>query len=96
MNYYAVYDAKTGILLAEGNAVECRRKLKCSSLDTFYALVNRAKRGINKKYRVVIKKGGEVDYPVLGKDDPIYVVKRKRDNEADAERASDDEEKEDS
>ena len=52
MNYYAVYDAKTGILLAEGNAVECRRKLKCSSLDTFYALVNRANRGINKKYKL--------------------------------------------
>lgn len=76
MNYYAVYDAKTGILLAEGNAVECRRKLKCSSLDTFYALVNRAKRGINKKYKVVIKKGGEVDYPVLGKNDPIHEMKK--------------------
>lgn len=75
MNYYAVYDAKTGILLAEGNAVECRRKLKCSSLDTFYALANRSRRGINKKYRVVIKKGGEVDYPVLGKDDPIHSMK---------------------
>ena len=85
MNYYAVYDAKTGILLAEGNAVECRRKLKCSSLDTFYALVNRSKRGINKKYRVVIKKGGEVDYPVLGKDDPIYTMKGARKNANDGE-----------
>lgn len=85
MNYYAVYDAKTGILLAEGNAVECRRKLKCSSLDTFYALVNRSKRGINKKYRVVIKKGGEVDYPVLGKDDPIYTMKGVRKNANDGE-----------
>ena len=85
MNYYAVYDAKTGILLAEGNAVECRRKLKCSSLDTFYALVNRAKRGINKKYRVVIKKGGEVDYPVLGKDDPIYTMRGARKNANDGE-----------
>lgn len=78
MNYYAVYDAKTGVLLAEGNAVECRRKLKCSSMDTFYALVNRSKRGINKKYRVVIKKGGEVDYPVLGKDDPIYAINKRK------------------
>lgn len=85
MNYYAVYDAKTGILLAEGNAVECRRKLKCSSLDTFYALVNRAKRGINKKYRVVIKKGGEVDYPVLGKDDPIHKMKGGLGDEPDGE-----------
>lgn len=84
MNYYAVYDAKTGILLAEGNAVECRRKLKCSSLDTFYALVNRAKRGINKKYRVVIKKGGEVDYPVLEKDDPIYTMKGGKKDEPDS------------
>ena len=85
MNYYAVYDAKTGILLAEGNAVECRRKLKCSSLDTFYALVNRAKQGINKKYRVVIKKGGEVDYPVLGKDDPIHKMKGGFGDEPDGE-----------
>lgn len=80
MNYYAVYDAKTGILLAEGNAVECKRKLKCSTLDTFYALVNRAKRGINKKYKVVIKKGGEVDYPVLGKNDPIHKTKERKDD----------------
>ena len=78
MNYYAVYDAKSGVLLAEGNAVECRRKLKCSSLDTFYALVNRSKRGMNKKYKVVIKKGGEVDFPVLGKNDPIYAMKKKK------------------
>lgn len=72
MNYYAVYDAKTDRLLAEGNARECRKVLGCSSIDSFYALVNRSARGINKKYRVVIKKGGEVEYPVLGKNDPLY------------------------
>ena len=66
MNYYAVYDAKTDELLAEGNSRECREKLGCSSMDTFYALANRARRGINKRYRVVIKKGGQVDYPVRG------------------------------
>ena len=36
------------------------------------SLGKQARRGINKKYRVVIKKGGQVDYPVLGKDDPLY------------------------
>ena len=72
MKYYAIYDAYSGELLAEGNAAECRKELGCSSLDSFYALANRSKRGINKKYRVVIKKGGETDYPVLGKNDPIY------------------------
>ncbi len=71
MNYYAIYDAFSDELLAEGNARECRKQLGCASLDSFYALANRARRGINKKYRVVIKKGGEVDYPVLGPDDPI-------------------------
>ena len=60
MNYYEIYDAYSGELLG------------CASLDSFYALANRARRGINKKYRVVIKKGGQVDYPVLGKDDPLY------------------------
>lgn len=77
MNYYAVYDAESDSLLAEGNARECRKKLGCSSIDTFYTLVSRSARGINKKYRVVIKKGGEVDYPVLGKNDPLYDKNRK-------------------
>lgn len=71
MNYYAIYDAYSGELLAEGNAEECRKQLGCASLDSFYALANRSRRGINRKYRAIIKKGGEVDYPVLGKDDPI-------------------------
>lgn len=62
----------SGELLTRGNAAECRKAIGCASLDSFYALANRARRGINKKYRVVIKKGGQVDYPVLGKDDPFY------------------------
>ena len=41
-------------------------------MDSFYALANRARRGINNSYEVVIKKGGETDYPVLGKNDPIH------------------------
>ncbi len=75
MNYYAVYDRYSGELLAEGNAKECMRALGCASTDSFYALANRSKRGINKKYRVVIKKGGETDYPVLGENDPILKTK---------------------
>lgn len=77
MNYYAVYDAESGKMLAEGNARECQKKLRCASIDSFYALANRSLRGTNKKYRVVIKKGGEVDYPVLGKNDPLYEKYRK-------------------
>ena len=61
MNYYEIYDRYSGELLARGNAAECRKALGCASLDGFYALANRARRGINKKYRVVIKKGGQVD-----------------------------------
>jgi len=72
MNYYEIFDAKTGVLIAKGNARECKKILGCSSIDGFYALANRSRRGINKKYRAVIKKGGEVDYPVLGKDDPKW------------------------
>lgn len=75
MNYYAVYDRYSGELLAEGNAKECTKALGCASTDSFYALANRSKRGINKKYRVVIKKGGEVEYPVLGEDDPVLKMK---------------------
>ena len=72
MNYYEIYDRYSDELLARGTARECRKQLGCASLDSFYALANRARRGINKTYRVVIKKGGQVDYHVLGKDDPLY------------------------
>lgn len=72
MKYYEIYLALTDELLAKGTARECRDKLGCSSLDTFYALATRSNRGINKRYRVVIKNGGEVDYPVLGIKDPEY------------------------
>ena len=68
MNYYEIYDSNTDELLARGTARECKEKLGCSSMDTFYALANRSRRGINKAYRVIIKKGGETDYPVLGEE----------------------------
>lgn len=68
MNYYEIYDKETGVLLARGTARECRRKLNCASLDSFYALANRSIRGINNKYIVKKMKGGETDYPVLGKE----------------------------
>jgi len=71
MNYYEIRLAKTWELVAKGTARECRRQLGCASLDSFYALANRSLRGINKRYTVVIKKGGETDYPVLGENDPI-------------------------
>lgn len=77
MNYYAVYDRYSDELLAEGTARECMKALGCASLDSFYALANRSRRGINKKYRVVIKKGGEVDYPVLGKGSPVHEEEKK-------------------
>ena len=72
MNYYEIYDRYSDELLARGTARECRKQLGCASLDSFYALANRARRGINKTYRVVIKKGGQADYPVNAKDDPLY------------------------
>ena len=75
MNYYEIYDRYSDELLAKGTARECRKQHGCASLDSFYALANRARRGINQKYRVVILKGGETDYPVLGENDPIYTMK---------------------
>ena len=69
MNYYEIYDKKTGQLLARGTARECRKELGCASLDTFYTLASRSIRGINKKYSVMKMKGGETDYPVLGKEE---------------------------
>ena len=75
MNYYAIYSAKTDELIAEGNSRECRKQLGCASMDSFFALVNRSRRGINKSYRVVVKKGGQTDYPVLGEKDPLKNAK---------------------
>ena len=69
MNYYEIYDKETGQLLARGTARDCRKKLGCASLDTFYTLASRSLRGINKKYSVIKLKGGETDYPVLGKEE---------------------------
>lgn len=78
MNYYEIYDKATGILIAKGTAKECQKSLGCASMDSFYALANRSRRGINKTYRVVIKKGGETDYPVLGsKTPPLNKIKEK-------------------
>lgn len=78
MNYYEITLRKTGELLARGTARECQKQLGCSSLDTFYALANRSKNGKNKTYSVVIKKGSETDYPVLGKNDPVFYKGEKR------------------
>lgn len=78
MNYYEVYDAFTGDLLARGNARECQKQLGCSSVTGFYALESRARRGLNKIYRVEVMKGGETDYPVLGKDDPLHKMEAER------------------
>ena len=75
MNYYEVY-SKLGRLLAKGNARECAKKLGCASIDCFYTIVQTTRQGTNKKYRVVTIKGGETDYPVLGKDHPFHKMER--------------------
>ena len=75
MNYYEIYLADSGILVAKGTARECKKQLGCASMDSFYALAARSIRGINKKYTVIRKKGGETDYPVLGANDPIHKIK---------------------
>lgn len=70
MNLYEIYDRESGILLARGTARECQKQLGCASLDSFYSLANRSQRGINKMYKTVVIKGGNTDYPVLGKNHP--------------------------
>lgn len=75
MNYYEIYLADSGVLVAKGTARECKKQLGCASMDSFYALAARSIRGINKKYTVIRKKGGETDYPVLGANDPIHKIK---------------------
>ena len=49
MNYYEIYDRYSGELLTRGNAAECRKALGCASLDSFYALANRARLSLIRK-----------------------------------------------
>ena len=67
MNVYEIYDKESDILLARGTARECQKILGCASVDTFYTLESRARRGLNKSYRVVVIRGGDTDYPIFGK-----------------------------
>ncbi len=78
MNYYEVYDRHSGELLAKGTARECRKILGLASVDGFYCIVRQARKGISNKYRIVVMKGGETDYPVLGKDSPIHKMEAER------------------
>ena len=85
MKYYEIYNAKTGVLLAKGTARECKRILGCSSMDSFYALANRASRGKNKSYHVKIEEGGRTDYPVLGENNPVHLKERRMREEKESE-----------
>lgn len=78
MNYYEVYDRYSDELLAKGTARECRKILGFASVDGFYCTVRRARNGISNKYRVVVMKGGETDYPVLGKNNMIHRTEEER------------------
>lgn len=81
--YYEIYDRKNGLLICKGTSRECKEALGCSSMDSFYALANRSRRGKNRSYIVAIKKGGETDYPVLGPDTPSLHNVKEADDETD-------------
>lgn len=49
---YAVY-SKTDELLALGNAEECVRAMGLANVKSFYSIVSRVRRGLNKKYSIV-------------------------------------------
>ena len=68
MNYYEVYGKRSGNLLARGTARECREQLGLASSDSFYTIASRAMKGEHSIYTVKRFKGGETDYPVLGKE----------------------------
>ena len=52
--YYTVWNAKTDELVADGTAAECAAIMGRSRTD-FYTMVSRVKRGINKKYVVLVE-----------------------------------------
>ena len=81
MNYYEVCDRHSGELLAKGTARECGKILGLANVGSFYATAMQARKGISNKYRIVVMKGGDTDYPVLGKDSPIHKMEAERNAE---------------
>ncbi len=52
--YYTVYLRKTDEIVVSGTAVECAEKMK-KSLNCFYSLVSKNRKGKHKKYVVVVE-----------------------------------------
>lgn len=50
-NYYAIYLNKTDEIIATGSSKECAKTLGIS-LASFYSLVSKNNRGIQKKYSI--------------------------------------------
>lgn len=53
INYYTVYENKTDLIVAFGNAKDCARQMN-RSLSSFYCTVNRNRKGLHHKYTIII------------------------------------------
>lgn len=49
---YTVYDKRTSEYICEGTAIECAKWLGYASVNCFYCIVCRAKKGEHKKYEI--------------------------------------------
>ncbi len=54
MKRYIVRSAETGEKLAEGNALQCTRQLRFSSVSSFRSMITHCKTGANQKYTVEV------------------------------------------
>lgn len=53
-NYYTVYLRKTDELVASGSAEDCAAAMN-QSVDSFYSMVCRVRKGTNRKYEIYIE-----------------------------------------
>lgn len=59
--FYMVYRAKDDKIMATGTARECAKQLGLHSVDCFHSLVSKSRKGVTKKYEVIVEKEGAIE-----------------------------------
>ena len=61
--YYTVYLNETDEVVAFGSAEECRRRLGLKSLESFYSLISKNRKGKQNRYTVITEniRGERID-----------------------------------
>lgn len=59
-NYYTVYNRKNETIVAFGTADECAKQMH-RSLSSFYCTVSRNRKGLHKKYDVIVDCANDIE-----------------------------------